>query len=135
MSLQAELSYLQGHLATLELPHPPPQPPSSPQATIAPPVLSISDLPPAPAATATMPATYDLSSLFEPMAQTSWAMQHRPIDPRQILGSGTSTSSASGSGGGGDLQALARELLRRHGSAPAAPVPCSNAPPSQSHSK
>ncbi|XP_027336940.1 LOB domain-containing protein 18-like [Abrus precatorius] len=122
VSLQAELSYLQGHLATLELPQPPP--PSSPQATIAPPVISIADLPSAPAST--VPATYDLSSLFDPMAQnSSWAMQQRPIDPRQYLGSGPSASSGSG----GDLQALARELLHRHGSAP---VACSN--PSSSHS-
>ncbi|TKY63755.1 LOB domain-containing protein 18 [Spatholobus suberectus] len=126
VSLQAELSYLQGHLATLELPQPPP--PSSPQATMSmvPPVISIADLP-STASPSTMPATYDLSSLFDPMAQTpSWAVQQRPIDSRQYMGSsGTSTTSASG----GDLQALARELLHRHGSDP---VACSN--PSSSHS-
>ncbi|XP_061371060.1 LOB domain-containing protein 18-like [Gastrolobium bilobum] len=126
VSLQAELSYLQGHLATLELPHPPP--PSPPQITMAPPVISIADLPPA--SSSTVPATYDLSSLFDPMAQTSsWAMQQRPIDPHQFLGSGPSTTTSSS---GGDLQALARELLNRQGSAPVAHVACSNA--SSSHS-
>ncbi|KAK7390103.1 hypothetical protein VNO78_25402 [Psophocarpus tetragonolobus] len=126
VSLQAELSYLQGHLATLELPQPPP--PSSPQATtMAPPVISIPDLPSSGSASSTMPPTYDLSSLFDPMAQTpSWALQHRPIESRQYVGSGPGGTSASGS----DLQALARELLHRHGSAPV--VACSN--PSSSHS-
>ncbi|KHM98881.1 LOB domain-containing protein 18 [Glycine soja] len=124
VSLQAELSYLQGHLATLELPQPPPPPPSSPQATtMAPPVISIAELP------STVPATYDLSSLFDPMAQSpSWAVQPRPIESRQYVGSGPSGPSAT-SASGGDLQALARELLHRHGSAPV--VACSN--PSYSH--
>ncbi|RDY14810.1 LOB domain-containing protein 18, partial [Mucuna pruriens] len=127
VSLQAELSYLQGHLATLELPQPPP-PPSSPQATMAPPVISIADLP---SSASTGPVTYDLSSLFDPMAQTpSWAVQPRSIDSRQYVGSsGTSPTSASG----GDLQALARELLHRHGSASV--VACSNPSSSHSHAK
>ncbi|KAL2337446.1 hypothetical protein Fmac_011892 [Flemingia macrophylla] len=126
MSLQAELSYLQGHLATLELPQPqqPPPPPSSPQATMAQQVISIAELP-----SSTGPATYDLSSLFDPMAQTpSWALQpNRPIESRQYVGS--SGTSATTSASGGDLQALARELLHRHGSSP---LSCSN--PSSSHS-
>ncbi|CAL5196261.1 unnamed protein product [Lathyrus oleraceus] len=101
MSLQAELSYLQGHLATYEVPQPPT--PSPPQAF---PMVSSSSIPP----------TYDLSSLFDPMAQTSaWAMHQRPNEPRQYLGSGTSTPSSNN---GGDLQVLARELLHRYGSAP-----------------
>ncbi|MED6170938.1 LOB domain-containing protein 18 [Stylosanthes scabra] len=139
VTLQAELTYLQGHLATLELPHPPQPPPSPPQPTLGPPTLSISDLPPpppTPATTTAVPATYDLSSLFEPMAQTSWAMQHRPADvPRQFFSGGTSTSlpsSGAGGSGGGDLQTLAHELLRRHGSDPPT---CSSAPSSHSHSK
>ncbi|XP_062156223.1 LOB domain-containing protein 18-like [Alnus glutinosa] len=106
VNLQAELSYLQAHLATLELPSPPPAPP--PPTAMTPPPLSIADLPSA----SVMPVTYDLSSLFDPMVQPSWAMQQRSMDPRQLGGGG------SLSGGGGDLQALARELLHRHGSAP-----------------
>lgn len=127
VNLQAELSYLQGHLATLEVPQPAPPQPSSPHATttMAPPVISISDLPPSSA------ATYDLSSLFDPMGQSpSWAMQPRPIESRQynVGSSGPSSSSV----GGGDLQTLARELLHRHGgSAPV--VACSN-PSSSPHS-
>lgn len=63
------------------------------------------------------------------MAQTpSWAVQPRPIESRQYVGSGPSGPSAT-SASGGDLQALARELLHRHGSAPV--VACSN--PSSSY--
>ncbi|PON48357.1 Lateral organ boundaries domain containing protein [Parasponia andersonii] len=115
VSLQTELSYLQAHLATLELPSPPPVPP--PPTTLITPPLSIADLP----STSSVPATYDLSSLFEPIVQP-WAMQQRPLDPRQF---GGATGSSSGSGGG-DLQVLARELLDRHGSPPHGSVPCSD---------
>ncbi|KAJ4845559.1 LOB domain-containing protein 18 [Turnera subulata] len=119
VNLQTELSYLQAHLATLELPSPPPPPPPPPT-LVAPPHLSISDLPSA----SSMPTSYDLSSLFDPMVQPSWSMQHhqqhRQMDPRQFGGSGG--SSASGSG---ELQALARELLQRHGSPPSGSIPCS----------
>ncbi|GLT84442.1 hypothetical protein SLE2022_026720 [Rubroshorea leprosula] len=113
VNLQTELSYLQAHLATLELPSPPPPPPPPPT-LMTPPPLSISDLPSA----TSVPAAYDLSSLFEPIVQPSWAMQQRQMDPRQFGGSTCSSSSGSG-----DLQALARELLHRqespqHGSAP-----------------
>ncbi|XP_020220072.1 LOB domain-containing protein 18 [Cajanus cajan] len=83
-NLQAELSYLHGHLTHIEVPHP--SPPPTPQPT-APPLFSIADLP----ATATAPAipvTYDLSSLFEPMGQSSWAMQQRGMDPRHYMGGG-----------------------------------------------
>lgn len=131
VNLQAELSYLQAHLATLELPiptPPPPPPPPPPQPLLIPPPLSIADLP----SGSSMPATYDLSSLFDPMVQPSWTMQHRQvIDPRQF-GGGTVApanipSSDAGCGGGsGDLHALARELLHRHGSPP---VPCTEASP------
>nr|POF24588.1 lob domain-containing protein 30 [Quercus suber] len=91
-----------------------------------PPPLSIADLPSA----SSVPATYDLSSLFDPMVQPSWPMQQRPMDPRQLGGSGSSSSA-----GGGDLQALARELLHRHGTPSPGSVPCSSPSPSQSFSK
>ncbi|CAJ2657534.1 unnamed protein product [Trifolium pratense] len=108
MSLQAELSYLQGHLATYEVPQPPT--PSPPQAL---PMVSLANLPLL--SSSSIPPTYDLSSLFDPMAQNpSWTMHQRPNEPHQFLGGGTSTSSNSG----GDLQSLARELLHRYGSAP-----------------
>ncbi|KMT00109.1 hypothetical protein BVRB_1g019330 [Beta vulgaris subsp. vulgaris] len=111
VNLQAELTYLQAHLATLEVPTPPPPPP---QPLMPPPQLSIADLPSA----STVPATYDLSSLFDPMVQPLWAMhqqqqQRGPMDQR-VFGS-TDRGPTIGSGGG-DLQAVARELLHRHGS-------------------
>ncbi|TYI69657.1 hypothetical protein E1A91_D08G167900v1 [Gossypium mustelinum] len=116
VNFQAELSYLQAHLTTLELPSPPPPPPPPSQTLVAAPPLSISDLPSA----SSVPATYDLSSLFDPMvAQTSWAMQQRQIDPRQYGGTGSASSTGSG-----DLQALARELLHRQGSPH---LPCTDA--------
>ncbi|KAK9758048.1 hypothetical protein RND81_01G203100 [Saponaria officinalis] len=68
VNLQAELSYFQAHLATLEVPTPPPPPP---QPLMMPPHLSISDLP----LVSTVPATYDLSTLFDPMTQPHWPMQ------------------------------------------------------------
>ncbi|XP_062090519.1 LOB domain-containing protein 18 [Humulus lupulus] len=122
VSLQTELSYLQAHLATLELPSPPPAPPHQPT-LISPPPLTISDLPSA----STVPATYDLSTLFEPIVQP-WPMQQRPLDPRQFGGA------TGGGGSSGDLQALARELLHRHGSPPHGSVPCSDHGISQSPS-
>lgn len=137
MSLQAELSYLQGHLATSELTQPPPPP----QTAVAPPVFTIADLPSV--VTAAMPAAYDLSSLFDPtLAQASWAMHQRAnIDPRQYLaaaaaGPSPTTTTTSG-GGGGALQAVARELPNRsHGSPSAPPMPPStNASSSLSLSK
>lgn len=124
VSLQAELTYLQAHLATLELPSPPnPPPPPPPQSFPAQPPLSISDLPSA----SSLPATYDLSSLFDPMAQPAWAMQQQRLDHRQFAGGGGGSSTAPGEG---DLQALARELLLRHGA-----PPCSDASSPQSLSK
>ncbi|EEF50399.1 LOB domain-containing protein 18 [Ricinus communis] len=133
VNLQAELSYLQAHLATLELPSPPPPPP--PQSLVPPPPLSIADLPSA----SSVPATYDLSSLFDPMTQPSpsWAMQQRQMDPRQF-GGGSSLGSSSatiGGCGGGDLHSLARELLHRHASPPRGSVPCSGTLSSPSISK
>ncbi|KAL5863659.1 hypothetical protein ACOSQ3_001173 [Xanthoceras sorbifolium] len=130
VNLQAELSYLQAHLATMELPSPPPPPPPPPQTVMTtPPPFSISDLPSA----SSMPTSYDLSSLFDPMAQPSWAMQQRQMDPRQF---GGTCSSSTGVGGGGDLQALARELLNRQVSPPPpGSMPCTDALSSPSISK
>lgn len=116
VNLQAELSFLQAHLTTLELPTPLPPPPPPP-AVVVPPSLSIADLPSA----SSIPATYDLSSLFDPMAQAAWMMPQRQIDPRQFEG-----------GGGGDLNALARELLRRQGSPPPGCIDALSSPSSLS---
>ncbi|XP_030551976.2 LOB domain-containing protein 18-like [Rhodamnia argentea] len=110
LSLQAELSYLHTHLTTLELPTPLPPLPAPPPVMVPPP-LSITDLPSA----SSIPATYDLSSLFDPMVQAAWMVPQRQIDPSQFEGGGSSGSSSSAAGGG-DLNALARELLRRQGS-------------------
>lgn len=118
VNLQAELSYLQAHLATLELPSrppPPPPPPPPPQTLTTHPPLSISDLP----SVSSMSVTYDLSSLFDPMGQPSWAMQQREMDLHQY---GDPFFSSTG-GGGGDLQALARELFNRQGSLPPGSAP------------
>lgn len=131
VNLQAELSYLQAHLATLELPSPPPPPPPASLVVTQPP-LSISDLPSA----SSMPPTYDLSSLFDPMVHpSSWPIpQQRQVDPRQFGGSRglTDIPLTAGGSGGGDLQALARELLHRHSSTLGGQVPCteSSMPPS-----
>lgn len=114
VNLQAELTYLQAHLATLEVPTPPPAPPPQPLLGGLP--LSISDLP----AASCMPASYDLSSLFDPIIQQSWNMQQppRPLDPRQFSSGGIRAPGdmlpvVSG-GGGGDFQELSRELFQRH---------------------
>ena len=131
VNLQAELSYFHAHLATLELPSPPPPPPPPPhppQTVMTQPPLSISDLPSA----SSIPAAYDLSSLFDPMVQPSWAMQQRQVDPRQY---GGTCSSATGGGGSGDLQSLARELLQRQASTPTGSVPCTDVSSSPSLSK
>lgn len=103
VNLQAELTYLQTHLATLELPSPPPPPPSM---SSVPPQFSISDLP-----SASNPASaLDLSALFDPLVQAPWSPS--PQQQRQQIGRNLGES--SGGGDGGDLQALARELLDRH---------------------
>ncbi|KAF8099672.1 hypothetical protein N665_0238s0001 [Sinapis alba] len=116
VNLQAEVSYLQAHLASLELPQPqtrppPPQTQQQPLFFTPPPPLSITDL----------SAPYDLASIVDP--STSWATQQRRfVDPRnQYDGSSSSSSAAVGLGGGNnDLQALAHELLHRQGSPPPA---------------
>ncbi|OAY62398.1 LOB domain-containing protein 30 [Manihot esculenta] len=131
VNLQAELSYLQGHLAALELPSPPPPPPPPPT-LVTPPSRSIADLP---SASSIMPAaTYDLSSLFDPMTQPSWPMQQRQMDIRQFGGS-MAGGSSSATSGGGDLQSLARELLHRHGSPPQGSMSCTGSLSSPSISK
>lgn len=121
MNLQAELSYFQAHLATLELPTPPPAPPQPPS-LLTPPLLSIADLP----TSSAIPATYDLSSLFDPMVQPSWSL-HRETTSHFSTAAATApmeaTSSAAhgGGGGGGDLQELAHELLTRRAAPPREP--------------
>ncbi|KAL3536937.1 hypothetical protein ACH5RR_000303 [Cinchona calisaya] len=124
VNLQAELSYLQGHLATLELPPPPAQP----QQIMAPPSLTIADLPTA--GSSSVPATYDLSSLFDhpvlvqhPPPQ--WTMQPpRQMDSHHQFGAG-GTRAPTAEASSGDLQELARELLHRQGSS-SSTVPCNN---------
>ncbi|KAJ4904283.1 LOB domain-containing protein 18 [Raphanus sativus] len=129
VNLQAEVSYIQAHLASLELPQPqtrpPPPPPqhhqSQPLFFSTPPPLSITDLPPS---VSPLPSTYDLASAFNQAASpSSWATQQRRFgDPRHQYGGSLSTSSATvGLGGGNsDLEALAHELLHRQGSPPPA---------------
>ncbi|XP_057807417.1 LOB domain-containing protein 18-like [Salvia miltiorrhiza] len=106
VNLQQELSYLQAHLAALELPIPTPAPP---QQLLVPASQSILDLPP-------IPAAYDFSAVCGDMAVpqiSSWSLYPRQqIEQRQF--SSAAATSAVGGGGGGDLQELARELLNRH---------------------
>ncbi|CAH8320066.1 unnamed protein product [Eruca vesicaria subsp. sativa] len=118
VNLQAEVSYLQAHLASLELPQPQTRPPpltqQQPLFFTPPPPLSLTDLP-------ASVSTYDLASVVDP--STSWATQQRRfVDPRnQYGGTSSSSSAAVGLGGGNsDLQALAHELLHRQGSPPPA---------------
>ncbi|KAG6528279.1 hypothetical protein ZIOFF_010430 [Zingiber officinale] len=116
VNLQAELSYLQAHLATLELPCPPPPPPPPTLSPAVPLPLTISDLPSA----SLLPSSVDLAALFDPLVQQAWALQQLPQQDQQHQQLSASTRSLSesssygGGGGGGDLQALARELLGRH---------------------
>ncbi|XP_058104675.1 LOB domain-containing protein 18-like [Magnolia sinica] len=119
VNLQAELAYMQAHLSTLELPSPPLPPP--PPTLLSPPPLSISDLPSA----SNLPTTFDLSTLFDPLAQPPWSLQQRQMELRQQLGGGRNMP--ENSIGGGDLQTLARELLdrRRSGSVPTSEPPIS----------
>ncbi|XP_017233926.1 LOB domain-containing protein 30 [Daucus carota subsp. sativus] len=129
-NLQAELTYLQAHLATLEVPTPPPAPP--PQQLLGGLPLSISDLP----AASCMPATYDLSSLFDPMMHQSWTFQQRPVlDPRQFGSSGNIRAPVDMLpvvSGGADFQDLARELFQRHDSPQ---HPCSDPSTMPPHSR
>ncbi|KAF6156188.1 hypothetical protein GIB67_010652 [Kingdonia uniflora] len=122
-NLQAEMSYLQAHLATLELPSP--APPAPPQHLL----LSMTDLP------SSIAATFDLSTLFDPLVQppNPWAFQQRHMDLQQFGGGGRNplAENISSAEGGGDLQALARELLQRQRSAGTTePSPLSQPPSS-----
>ncbi|XP_064950741.1 LOB domain-containing protein 18-like [Musa acuminata AAA Group] len=105
VNLHAELSCLQAHLATLELPTPPP--------SLASPIpFSMSDL----SSSSTLPSTADLSTLFDPPLLPSWPLQQQQRSTLFMQQRSTSTRSPSESSGcgGGDLQELARELLGRH---------------------
>ncbi|CAN6305525.1 unnamed protein product [Urochloa humidicola] len=128
VNLQSELSYLQGHLTTMELPTPPPfagQPQMPMNAA-----FSVSNLP----SSSRVPATVDLSTLLDPNMQSQqWTfqfpqqqlLQHHQQQQQLLqqqqyiqMGEGSSGRIAGGGGctaDGGDLQALARELLDRHG--------------------
>ncbi|KAH6813140.1 Lateral organ boundaries domain family protein [Perilla frutescens var. frutescens] len=119
VNLQAELSYLQAHLTTLELPTPPPAPPQPPS-LLTPPPLSIADLP----TSSTIPATYDLSSLFDPMVQPSWTPHRHEINATSHYSTTAAVTAPTELAGGGDLQELARELLTRRAAAPT--EPCRN---------
>jgi LOB domain-containing protein 18 len=111
VNLQAELTYLQAHLATLELPSPPPLPaPPMPNPIMPPHYFSISDLPCA--TSVGLPHSgVDLSSLFDPSMGPSGGLVGN-IGPSQWAPPHLRQQSSSS--GGGDLQALARELLDRH---------------------
>lgn len=102
VNLQAELSYLQAHLGTLQVPAPPPPPPQPMSA------ISIADLPTA------SPAYDTLSSLFDPTTtvQPAWPMQQ----PRHFGGAGRDPAddmSSSPPAGSGVLQELTRHLMHR----------------------
>jgi hypothetical protein len=143
VNLQAELTYLQAHHATLELPSPPPLP-APPQMPM-PGAFSISDLP----SSTNVPTTVDLSALFDPPQQPpQWAVhqqqhhhhqqqhQQHQHQLRQPTPYGAPVRGGPGvaesSGGGGDLQALARELLDRHRSGG---VKLEHTPPPPPHSR
>lgn len=115
VNLQQELSYLQSHLSSLELPNPPPPVTlaQTPQLLV-PPAQSLLDLPP-------VPAAYDFTAMCESvMPHSSWSLYPRQqqIEQRQFSvaarGLAEIQSSTGIGGGGGDLQELARELLNRH---------------------
>ncbi|KAI7748599.1 hypothetical protein M8C21_012399 [Ambrosia artemisiifolia] len=110
-NLQTELSYLQAHLATLEAPAPPP--PTQPRAPV--PEYSIASLP----ITSCVQTNYDLSTLFEPMMQSStWPMQPQPqhVEPVHFSGGNAlDNPRIHGGGGVGGPHEMVRELLQRQG--------------------
>ena len=130
VNLQAELTYLQGHLATTEVPTPPPFA-GQPQMPMTDAFSSVSNLP----SSSNVPASVDLSTLFDSQTQSQqWAFQfqqqlilqqhHQQQQQQQLLllqqqqylqmGEGSSRdASGSGTVDSGDLQALAMELLDR----------------------
>ncbi|KAG0549753.1 hypothetical protein BDA96_01G281800 [Sorghum bicolor] len=123
VNLQTELTYLQGHLSTIELPTPPPFGAQNQMPMTA--TFCVSNLPSA--SSNIIPGTVDVSTVFEPQTQEShWvslSQQQQQVQQHQfnqqqsvMVGEGPGTGmSGSGAIGGGDLQLLARELLDRHG--------------------
>lgn len=122
VNLQAELTYLQGHLSTMELPTPPTFAAENQMMPITA-TFCVSNLPSPPSNN--IPATVDVSTtFFEPQMQSHWvSQQQHQLNQQQYVtvgdvtvGEGPGTSfGGSGATGGGDLQLLARELLDRHG--------------------
>ncbi|CAH9096867.1 unnamed protein product [Cuscuta europaea] len=133
VNLQAELAYIHGQLATVEVPAPPPVPmhPSHPhQSVLMPsPALNPADLP---TGASVLPSTYDLSPLFDPMAHQAWPGHQRQLDPRHLFGHSVPRTAGvdmpSSSAGGGDLQAVARELMNRRRLGGSPTIPCPDAP-------
>jgi hypothetical protein len=122
VNLQTELTYLQGHLSTMELPTPPSFAAQNQMPMTA--AFCVSNLPSA--SDNIIPATVDVSTFFEPQTQQShWVSQQQQVQQHQLnqqqyatVGEGPGTGvNGSGATGGGDLQLLARELLDRHGTA------------------
>jgi LOB domain-containing protein 18 len=122
VNLQTELTYLQGHLSTMEPPTPPPLAAQNqmPMTTAA---FCVSNLP---WPSNDIPPTVDVSTLLEePQTQQSnWVSQQQQHYVMVGEGSGAGVSgSGAGARGGGDLQ-----LLDRHGTAPVwsqpEPPPC-----------
>ncbi|XP_066316499.1 LOB domain-containing protein 30-like [Miscanthus floridulus] len=122
VNLQTELTYLQGHLSTMELPTPPPFAQQNQMPMTA--AFCVSNQPSA--SNNIIPATVDVSTFFEPQTQQSqWVSQQQQVQQHQLnqqqyvtVGEGPGTGvSGSGATGGGDLLLLAREILDRHGTA------------------
>ncbi|CAA6656272.1 unnamed protein product [Spirodela intermedia] len=93
--LQAELSLLRAHLATLELTSPPPPPPPLPPAS-------------------SLPPSFDLATLFETPVNLPWSVQQQQQD-RQV--NRRQFAPIEDPSGGGDLRSLARELVEGQKSA------------------
>ncbi|XP_031092181.1 LOB domain-containing protein 30-like [Ipomoea triloba] len=101
VNLQAELSFLQAHLASLQVPTPPPPPMSA--------AINIADL------STVSPAAYDtLSSLFDPTSLTTvQAAWPPPVQQTRHFNRDPAESSSSPPAGSGVLQELTRHLMRR----------------------
>ncbi|CAA7391806.1 unnamed protein product [Spirodela intermedia] len=113
VSLQAELSLLRAHLATLELTSPPPPPPPPPSSPL---TIPISELPPA----SSLPPSFDLATLFETPVNLPWSVQQQQQD-RQV--NRRQFAPIEDPSGGGDLRSLARELVEGQKSAATLPPP------------
>ncbi|KAK7291001.1 hypothetical protein RIF29_05832 [Crotalaria pallida] len=96
------------------------EPPSPlPLTMVTPSVFSIGDI----QSPSTMHSTYDLGPIFDPMAQTSWVMQHSAISPCQHL-----VAPPSATDNDGALQALPNQIMGKIGTLPAPPIlSCSHA--------